>query len=144
MDFCLGLGPFNIPPHFPTYFRATCKIWTYSDAPKRVFPRNPDLWARTFCPFDCLRTTVDQWSFLLVCVWLVHGNMLNHVGDHVYTRFHVVSSPEWDSVDAVLRARDRLPPRFCSDGVARWNFLLVCVWLVHMVMPNHFGAQVVP
>ena len=36
------------------------------------------------------------------------------------------------------------PLDFVRMGVARWNFLLVCVWLVHMVMTNHFGAQVVP
>jgi len=29
-------------------------------------------------------------------------------------------------------------------GVALWNFLLVCVWLVHIIMSKHFGAQVVP
>ena len=68
--------------------------------------------------------TVDQWSFLLVCVWLVHRNMPNYFGIHVFTRFHVVPSPKWGSVEADLRAPDRLPPRYSSDGGSPVEFSL--------------------
>ena len=76
----LDFGSFNIPPHFHTYVRAPCKFWRYSNAPKRSFPRNPDLWAHAVYPFDFLRTTIDQWTFHLVCVWLGHRSMENKFG----------------------------------------------------------------
>ena len=69
VEFSLGFVSLNITPHFYKYVSATCKVWRHFDAPKRVFPQNPNLWSRAFCLFDCLRTTVDRWSFFLVCVW---------------------------------------------------------------------------
>src|SRR3954467_14388239 len=36
---------------------------------------------------------------------------------------------------------DRLPPRYSSDGVARWTFVLGFVWLGHRVITNHVCAQ---
>ena len=183
---------------------ATCKFWRYPDASKRGFPRNPDLWARAVCPFDFLRSTVDQWNFLLVCVWLVHMIMPNHFGAQVVTRFHAFHSPKWGSFPPVSLKRpctcttarvcvaphtwelglaflttsyafirsthggyggmlapngrqmdvlflgrstgpgSSAPLDILPVGVAQWTFLLVCVWLVHMIIPNHFGAQVVP
>src|SRR4051812_31871931 len=32
-------------------------------------------------------------------------------------------------------------PRYSSDGVARWTFVLGCVWLGHRVITNHVCAQ---
>ena len=46
--------------------------------------------AREDYPFDFLRTTVNKWTFLLVCVWLGHRSMDNQVGAQVVTRFHPV------------------------------------------------------
>ena len=47
--------------------------------------------AQIVYPLDMLRMGVAQWNFLLVCVWLVHTIMSNHVGAQVVTRFAAVS-----------------------------------------------------
>ena len=49
---------------------------------------------RALYPFNFLRTTVDKWTFLLVCVRL--GQIMeNQVWVQILTRFHPVD-PKWE------------------------------------------------
>ena len=46
-------------------------------------------------PLDMLQMGVALWTFLLVCVWLGHRSMINHVGAQVVTRSRPVD-PKWE------------------------------------------------
>jgi hypothetical protein len=82
-----GIGYLNLPPHLPTYARATCKFRRDFDAPKGPLVRNPRPRARAVYTSETIRTAVDPWAFIPLFVSLGHSNMHNQGWPHVNARF---------------------------------------------------------
>src|SRR4051812_18967959 len=62
----LGIASMDLPPHFYTYCRATCKFSRDSAAPAVFIQRNPSSWDPQVYPRNILCTRVHRCTFLLV------------------------------------------------------------------------------